>query len=88
MAVLDPQDDNNKPEYLGELSTKLPAGATFKQASEHMMTCQYIDSVSTLEIAQLREIAKALSALHIGMQVTISAMYKQDFSFPTNIDGV
>ena len=88
MPTLDPEDQPDQPEYLGELSTKLPAGATFKQASEHMLTCQYIDSVSTLNIAQLREVAKALSALYVGMQVTASAMCKQDFSFPTNIDGV
>ena len=82
MAVLEP--DDSKPAYLGELHTKLPAGATFKQASEHMLTCQHIDTLTLLEV---REVAKALSALYIGMQVTVSAMYRQDF-FPTNIDGV
>lgn len=86
MPLLDPEEDQpERPKYLGELSTKLPVGATFKQASEHMLTCQHID---TLTLTEVRTVAKALSALYVGMQVTVSAMSKQDFSFPTNIDGV
>ena len=80
MSVIDPENRPEQPKYLGNLSISLPAGATFKQAAEHMTTCQYIDSLGTRDITELREVAKALSALCVGMQVCLSHMLRQELS--------
>jgi hypothetical protein len=54
-----------------------------------MLLCEYVDSLTATQIAELKQITKQLSALYGNMQIVVTKMAKQEFSgFPTNIDGV
>jgi hypothetical protein len=90
MALFEPPDNNQpeQPSFLRASSIELIAGATFKQARDHLLLCQYVDSLTATQIAELKQITKQMSALYTNMQITVSSMAKQDFGFPTNIDGV
>ena len=90
--ILEPPDNNNQPEqpsFLRASSTELMSGATFRQARDHMLLCEYVDSLTATQIVELKQVTKQLSALYGNMQIAVSAMARQDFTgFPTNIDGV
>lgn len=87
MAVLEP-DNNEPPSFLRGSGTDLMAGATFNQARDHILLCQYVDSLTLTQMAELKQITKQLSALYINTKITVSLIAKQDFGFPTNMDGV
>lgn len=85
-------DDNQRPEepsFLRGSGTELIAGATFRQARDHMLLCEYVDSLTATQIVELKQVTKQLSALYGNMQIVVAAMARQEFTgFPTNIDGV
>ena len=89
MALLEPNDQPEQPSFLRSSGIELMAGATFRQARDHMLLCEYVDSLTATQIAELKQITKQLSALYGNMQIVVTKMAKQEFSgFPTNIDGV
>lgn len=90
MAVLEPNNQPEEPSFLRSLDTELMTGATFRQARDHILLCQYVDSLTTTQITELKQVAKQLSALYTNTQITVSAIAKQDFnsSFPRNMGGV
>ena len=87
MAVLEP-DNNEPPSFLRGSGIDLMAGATFTQARDHVLLCQYVDSLTLTQMAELKEVTKQLSALYINTKITVAQIAKQDFGFPTNMDGV
>jgi hypothetical protein len=90
MALLEPDDRPEQPSFLRASSTELMDGATFRQARDHLLLCQYVDSLTATQIVQLKQATKQLSALYTNMQITVASMARQEFGggFPTNIDGV
>jgi len=89
MAVLEPDDKPELPAFLTGASSACPAGANFAQARNHMQFCQAVDAFTSLQLPELKELAKSMSALYIRQQIAVSSIAKQEFgTFPTNIDGV
>jgi len=83
----EPADEQDIIAFLESISTECPRGANFEQAKRHMFFCKAVEKLSKQDLIH---IAKALSALYIGSQITVAVMARQEFSggFPTNIDGV
>lgn len=84
MALMEPEDRPELPDSFASISTSCPEGANLRQAYEHMQMSKVIDSFSSLQIAELKTLAKGLLSLYIGQQITVAKMAKQDFG----IDGV
>lgn len=87
--LLEPEDRPELPDFLTGASSNCPSGATFRQARDHMQFCKVVDSFSSLQLAELKELTKAMAGLYISQQIALAEMLKQDFSgFPTNVDRV
>ncbi len=77
--ILEPDEKPEQPSFLRSSGTELMAGATFGQARDHMLLCQYVDSLTATQIAELKEITKQLSALYTNTRITVGQMAKQEF---------
>lgn len=90
MATINPDDNRPElPDTFENLSTLCPEGATLRQAYDHMQMSKIIDNFSSLQLSELKDVAKGLLTLSIAQQIVVAKMARQEFSgFPTNIDGV
>lgn len=76
MAVLEP---DNKWDWT--LSSEIP----LQSHLAHKVVCNEIDNCTNLD--DLRSAAKSYHALYKKTQHLITKLAKQDFGFPTNMDG-
>jgi len=86
MALIEPEDNHRpeEPSFLRACGTELMAGASFSQARDHILLCEYVDSLTATQIADLKQVTKQLSALYTNTKITVAKMAKQEFG----IDGV
>jgi hypothetical protein len=85
MATINPEDRPELPDTFANLSIICPEGANLRQAYDHMQVSKIIDSFSSLQLSELKDVAKGLLSLYIAQQIVAAKMAKQEF---TNIDGV
>jgi hypothetical protein len=85
MATINPEDRPELPDTFANLSIICPEGASLRQAYDHMQVSKIIDSFSSLQLSELKDVAKGLLSLYIAQQILAAKMAKQEF---TNIDGV
>ena len=85
MATIDPNEKPELPDTFANLSIICPEGASLRQAYDHMQVSKIIDSFSSLQLSELKDVAKGLLSLYIAQQILAAKMAKQEF---TNIDGV
>lgn len=89
MATIDPNEKPELPDTFANLSIVCPEGASLRQAYDHMQVSKIIDSFSSWQMDDLKDVAKGLLSLYVGQQIVAAKIAKQEFgSFPTNIDGV
>ena len=81
MALIEPEDNQrpDQPSFLRGSSTELMAGASFSQARDHILLCEYVDSLTATQIVELKQVTKQLSALYTNTKITVAKMAKQDF---------
>lgn len=79
MALMEPENQPEQPSFLRGSGTELMAGATFSQARDHILLCEYVDSLTATQIAELKQVTKQLSALYTNTRITVAKMAKQDF---------
>ena len=88
MATIDPNDRPELPDTFANLSIVCPEGASLRQAYDHMQMSKIIDSFSSLQLSELKDVAKGFLTLSIAQQIVAAKMARQEFGFPTNTDGV
>jgi len=81
MTLIEPEDNQrpDQPSFLRGCSTELMAGATFTQARDHILLCEYVDSLTATQLPELKQAIKQLSALYTNTRITAAKMARQEF---------